>query len=57
MGVRAGPGAVTLLTVLEAGTWWQMRKLVNEWPWAAFAISFLFTSLLISPLVHLKGQC
>lgn len=57
MGVRAGPGAVTLLTVLEAGTWWQMRKLVNEWPWAVFAISFLFKSLLISPLVHLKGQC
>lgn len=29
VGVRAGPGAVTLLTMLEAGTWWQMRKLVN----------------------------
>lgn len=38
VGVRAGPGTVTLLTTLEAGTWWQMRKLV-EWPWAAFGIS------------------
>lgn len=51
VGVRAGPGTVTLLTTLEAGTLWQMV----EWSWAAFGISV--TSLLISPLVHLKGQC
>lgn len=38
VGVRAGPGAVILLTTLEAGTWWQMWKLL-EWPWAAFGIS------------------